>query len=216
MPGNEPMCILTGAEKRYGVSAPVLGPLDLTLRAGEALGVRGPNGAGKSTLLAMMAGVLRPDAGSCVRSAAALSRTGYVPQDLSLYESLTARDNLRFWALACGMPAKATAIRTKWLLEQLELTGRERQSVSAFSGGMKRRLHLATALMFPPALLLLDEPTVGADSHSAGLILAMIARLRDAGCAIALVSHRDGDLEQVCTRILTLEAGRLVREETRP
>lgn len=216
MAGKDIVCTLTGAEKRYGASAPVLGPLDLTLRAGQALGVRGPNGAGKSTLLALMAGILRPDRGSCVRSAEALARTGYVPQDLSLYESLTGRDNLRFWALACGLPRKVIPTRIQWLLDALELTGRERQRVSAYSGGMKRRLHLASALMVTPALLLLDEPTVGADSRSAGLILAMIAHLRDMGCAVVLVSHRDGELEQVCTRILTLEAGRPTGEETVP
>lgn len=213
MAGKAPLCTLTGAEKRYAGSVPALGPLDLEICAGEVLGVRGANGAGKSTLLAMMAGILRPDRGLCVRSPEAEGRTGYVPQDLSLYQSLTGLDNLRFWGLACGLPSKVISVRSRWLLDRLELTEKQRQPVSAYSGGMKRRLHLASALMMLPSLLLLDEPTVGADSHSAGLILSMIAHLRDMGCAVALISHREGELEQVCTRILTLEAGRPVGEE---
>lgn len=210
-----PVCALTGAEKRFG-GAPVLGPLDLEIYAGEALGVRGPNGAGKSTLLGLMAGVLRPDRGVCVRSAQAEGATAYLPQDLSLYPSLTGLENLKFWGLAWGLPGKAVAARSRWLLERLELSDKGRQKVSAYSGGMQRRLHLATALMVTPRLLLLDEPTVGADAHSAGLILDMIAHLRDMGCAVVLVSHREGDLERVCGRILTLEGGRPVKEAAVP
>lgn len=211
MSGNGPVCALVGAEKLFD-GVPVLGPVDLELRAGEILGVRGANGAGKSTLLGLMAGVLRPDRGSCVRSAEAEAATAYLPQDLSLYPSLTGLENLRFWGLAWGLPGKAIAARSRWLLDKLDLADRGRQRVSAYSGGMQRRLHLATALMVTPRLLLLDEPTVGADAHSAGLILDMVAHLGDMGCAVALVSHREGELERVCSRILTLEKGRLVRE----
>lgn len=208
---KEPVCALTGAEKLFD-GATVLGPLDLQVRAGEVLGVRGPNGAGKSTLLGLMAGVLRPDRGACVRSAEAQAATAYLPQGLSLYPSLTGLENLKFWGLAWGLPGKAVAARSRWLLQRLDLADKGRQRVSAYSGGMQRRLHLATALMVTPKLLLLDEPTVGADAHSAGLILDMVEHLRDMGSAVVLVSHRAGDLERVCGRILTLEKGRLTGE----
>lgn len=214
-PGNPALCALTGVEKRYG-GTPVLGPVTLSLCAGEVLGIQGPNGAGKSTLLDIMAGVLTPDGGQCAYADPARGRIGYVPQELSLYSALSGLENLRFWGLACGLPAKAAAVRGRWLLEQLGLSDKAAQPVSAYSGGMKRRLHLATALMATPNLLLLDEPTVGADDASVELILAMLRRLRERGCAIAMTSHHAGELERVCTRLIKLEGGRLVSEVNVP
>ena len=129
---NKPLCVLRGAEKWYNRSAPALGPVDLEVRAGEILGVRGPNGAGKSTLLSLMAGALRPDRGECVQDPDIRGRVGYVPQDLSLYQTLTAADNLRFWGLACGLPSRAISARSRWLLDRLDLTEKARQPVSAW------------------------------------------------------------------------------------
>ena len=216
MAGEQPLCVLTEAEKRYDRDPPALGPVSLEVRPGEILGVRGPNGAGKSTLLGLMAGTLRPDRGTCVRSPQAEGHIGYVPQDLSLYHTLTGLDNLKFWGLAGGLPRKAISARSRWLLERLDLTDRGNDTVSAYSGGMQRRLHLATALMATPRLLLLDEPTVGADEHSAELILSMLEHLRDRNCAVVLISHSPGELERVCSRILTLESGLVTGEEMRP
>ena len=180
----------------------------LTVRAGEVLGVRGPNGAGKSTLLGLLAGVLRPDRGEIRWGEGVRGRVGYVPQELSLYSGLTGLENLKFWAMALGLPGKAAASRSRWLLEKLELTEKGSALVSAYSGGMKRRLHLASALMATPRLLLLDEPTAGADDRSAELILDLIGHMRGQGCGVVLTSHRAGELERSCTRLLTLEAGR--------
>ena len=213
MAGEPPLCTLERAEKWYSRSAPALGPVTLEVRPGEILGIRGPNGAGKSTLLALLAGSQRPDQGICVRSGQVLGHIGYVPQDLSLYHTLTGLDNLKFWGLASGLPRRAIAARSRWLLERLDLSARGKDPVSAYSGGMQRRLHLATALMATPRLLLLDEPTVGADEHSAGLILSMLKHLQGMGCAVVLISHFPGELERVCSRILTLEGGLIVKEE---
>ena len=216
MAGEQALCVLTQAEKWYDRAAPALGPVSLEVRAGEILGVRGPNGAGKSTLLGLMAGSLRPDRGECVRSPQAEGHIGYVTQDLSLYQTLTGLDNLKFWGLANGLPRRAIAARGRWLLERLDLSGRGNDAVFSYSGGMQRRLHLATALMATPRLLLLDEPTVGADEHSAGLILSMLKHLQSQHCAVVLISHSPGELERVCSRILTLEAGRMTEEEIWP
>ena len=216
MDGEQPLCALERVEKWYSRSAPALGPVSLEVRSGEILGIRGPNGAGKSTLLGLMAGSLRPDRGSCVRSAQVLGHIGYVPQDLSLYHALSGLDNLKFWGLACGLPRKVIAVRSRWLLERLDLSARGKDLVSAYSGGMQRRLHLATALMATPRLLLLDEPTVGADERSAGLILSMLKYLQSVQCAVVFISHFPGELERVCSRILTLEGGLVTKEETRP
>ena len=216
MAGEQPLCALERAEKWYRPSAPALGPVSLAVYPGEILGIRGPNGAGKSTLLGLMAGSLRPDRGTCVRSPQAEGRTGYVPQDLSLYHTLTGLDNLKFWGLANGLPRRAIAARSRWLLERLDLSARGNDAVSAYSGGMQRRLHLATALMATPSLLLLDEPTVGADGRSAELILSMLKHLQSMRCAVVLISHFPGELERVCSRILTLEAGLVTKEEMCP
>lgn len=203
------LCTLTGAEKRYARrSAPALGPLSLAVRAGETLGVRGPNGAGKSTLLGLLAGTLRPDRGEVRWGEGVRRRIGYVPQELSLYSGLTGLENLKFWARACGLPGRAIPARSRWLLERLELTEKGGALVSAYSGGMKRRLHLASALMATPRLLLLDEPTAGADDRSAELILSLIEHMRGQGCGVVLTSHRSGELERACGRLLTLEGGR--------
>lgn len=211
------LCTLTEVEKGYAPrSAPALGPVSLTVGAGEILGVQGPNGAGKSTLLGVLARVLTPDAGRREYAPGVESQIGYVPQELSLYSTLTAQENLRFWALACGLPRRAVAPRTRWLLERMELSEKGDQPVSACSGGMKRRLHLASALMVTPRLLLLDEPTAGADDHSAQLILSLLTHLAGQGCGVVLVSHRAGELAQVCSRILTLDRGQLTDEGARP
>ena len=217
MDGKAVLCTLHQVEKRYARrAAPVLGPLSLTLSQGEVLGIRGANGAGKSTLLSILTGVLRPDAGEYRLAPEAMGKVAYVPQELSLYHTLTGLDNLRFWGRACGLPRQAISIRSRWLLERLDLTEKGKQPVSAYSGGMQRRLHLASALMITPKVLLLDEPTVGADARSVELILSMVEHLRDMGCAIAMISHQPGELERVCSRVLTLEAGRPVHEEGNP
>ena len=208
---QEILCTLTGAETRNARrSAPALGPLSLAVEAGEVLGILGPNGAGKSTLLGLLAGVLRPDRGEIRWGEGVRGRVGYVPQELSLYSGLTGLENLRFWAKACGLPGRAVPARSRWLLERLELTEKGSELVSAYSGGMKRRLHLASALMVTPRLLLLDEPTAGADERSAELILDLIGHMRGQGCGVVLTSHRAGELERACGRLLTLEAGRPV------
>lgn len=204
----EPVCSLRDAVKGYG-GTPALGPVSLDIYPGELIGLRGPNGAGKSTLLKILAGLLTPDAGTCVRQKELTGFVSYLPQDVALYETMSVRDNLKFWGTVYGLPAGAIRARSRWLLERLELTEKANAPARACSGGMLRRLHLASALMTTPKLLLLDEPTVGADPHSAQLILSLLEHFRAQNCATVLVSHRPGELEQVCTRILTLEQGRL-------
>ena len=191
---TEPLCALENVQKSYGGTR-VLGPVTMSVSPGELVALRGPNGAGKSTLMELMAGVTRPDAGVCTRSARALEATGYVPQELSLYEGLSALDNLKFWGLALGLPPKAFKARSRWLLERLGLSDRGRSPVSALSGGMK-------------ALLLLDEPTVGADAESCEVILDLLAHLKSLGTGVVLISHREEDLERA-DRVVTLEGGRI-------
>ena len=213
MDSDRQVCALRDVEVWYSRTSPSLGPLSLTVWPGEVIGSRGPNGAGKSTLLSLLAGALRPDRGECRLAPETAGHVGYVPQDLSLYQELTGLDNLKFWGLANGLPSRAVRARSRWLLEQLDLTEKGNVRVSAYSGGMQRRLHLASALMVTPKLLLLDEPTVGADAHSAQRILGMITHLARQGCAVLLISHIPQELESTCSRILNMNEGLVVREE---
>lgn len=207
------LCTLEQTEKRFNRNAsPQLGPLSLSINAAEILGVRGANGSGKSTLLNLIAGLYVPDGGTIRYAEGVKDACSYVPQELSLYETLSANANLRFYGMAAGLPLKAIRTRSRWLYKELGLTGRERERVSAYSGGMKRRLHLASALMVTPSLLLLDEPTVGADTASVEAILRLILHLRGMGCGIVLVTHAEGEMEKVADRIVYLESGRIVRE----
>ena len=120
---------------------------------------------------------------------------------------MNGNENLSFYGIAQGLGGKAIRVRRKWLLNELGLSDKAKVRVQSYSGGMKRRLHLATALMVTPRLLLLDEPTVGADEASAAAILNLIRHLKTLQCGIVLVSHREGDLEAVCDRVLLLRDG---------
>ncbi len=207
---RQAVCSLSDVSKRYGRRGPfIIENLSVTIHEGEVLGVRGNNGAGKSTLLEMMAGILSPDSGQIQYKKEIKKRIGYVPQELSLYEGLTAKENLRFWGIAQGLPAKIISVRSRWLLEKLQLADRAAHRVDTLSGGMKRRLHLASALMLTPKLLLLDEPTVGADAESVESILQLLEQLKAQGCAIVVVSHIEQELHRICDRTLVLTNGML-------
>ena len=209
----EPLCVLEDVKKQYGKKGVVLGPASFEVREGEILGLRGVNGAGKSTLLKIIAGILKPDSGTCRLWPKCRGAIGYVPQETALYESLTGLANLEFWGEAYGLPRQAVKKRSRWLLEQTELAEKGGTVVSAYSGGMRRRLHLASALMVTPKLLLLDEPTVGADPHSVDLILGLLGHLKKLGIAIVWVTHQEGELERISDRILTVDGGRVIGEE---
>lgn len=206
---KEVICTLQDIKKQYPAQSPTLNGISLELYANEVLGVRGNNGTGKSTLLGILAGVIEADEGICHFAEGIEEHRSYVPQDLSLYESLSGAENLKFWGLAYGMSKEQVMIRSHWLLEQLGLSDKAQSTVSAYSGGMKRRLHLATALMQTPKLLLLDEPTVGSDTLSAKQIMEMILRLKKQGTTIVLTTHQSGELESISDRILDLHAGQI-------
>ncbi|EHL10382.1 MAG: ABC transporter ATP-binding protein [Oribacterium parvum] len=188
----------------------VLKGLSLSLHKGEILGIRGENGAGKSTLLKAIAGILPYDKGEVLIPKEIKKNLSYLPQDLSLYESLSALENLYFYGKILGLPAKVIFTRAHWLLKELGLEDKERERVSALSGGMKRRVHLASALMRRPDILLLDEPTVGCDNESYDKILALLRKMKAQGTAMLLISHGRGELEEMADRIVYLEEGRIV------
>ena len=203
------ICILKDVTKRYpSHHETVLGPVSLTIEKGTVTGIRGENGAGKSTLLAIMANTLKPTSGTVTYGKKHIV-IGYVPQELSLYETMTGRENLIFWGLAGGLKKKDADIQAQKLLSLMRLSDKAESTAAEYSGGMKRRLHLATALMTVPDFLLLDEPTAGADEESADTILQTAAALKENGTACVIISHQAEDLKKICDNILWLEKGQI-------
>jgi ABC-2 type transport system ATP-binding protein len=196
--------------------------LSLTLSGGEIFGLLGPNGAGKTTTIGMIAGVLRPTAGSIhllgldlvASGRSVLRNIGLVPQTVSLYPALTAAENLRFFGNLYGVTAPRLAERVPSLLEMAGLSARSREPVSNFSGGMKRRLNLACALVHEPALVLLDEPTVGVDPQSRERIYEALGALARQGLALLLTTHYLDEAERLCHRLAIVDEGQVAAEGT--
>jgi len=207
--------------KAYGARRAVDG-VSFQLRAGQTLGLIGPNGAGKSTTVGMLCGLLAPDAGS-VRldglavgpgASAAKRRIGLVPQDLALYEDLPAFENLMLFGALYGVPRALRRERAARVLAQVNLQDRARDRPSTFSGGMKRRLNIGAALMHAPALLVLDEPTVGVDPQSRNAIFDILEKLKDEGCALVYTSHYMEEVERLADRIVVIDGGKVLADDT--
>lgn len=190
---------------------PVLNGVSVGLYPGEVLGIRGENAAGKSTLLSVMAGILRPQQGT--RAAAPGAEIRIVPQDIALYPSLTGKQNLEFFAEADGFFGNTERNRVNEMLSIFNLESSAKKRVETYSGGMKRRLNMAVSLIRTPDILLLDEPTVGADTHSVGIMLGCIKTLKELGTSIVLISHNRSDLDAVCDRTVELRNGILLGAE---
>lgn len=207
--------------KRYGERIAV-DHVAFTVSAGEIYGLLGPNGAGKTTTIKVLTGLLPPTSGS-VRIAGfdpfaeplkAKAQLGWVGQETSLYEDLTARENLE---LACALgrvPRSEVRNRVVELLETIGLADRAGERVSRFSGGMKRRLHLAVALVHRPRVLLLDEPLVGVDPQARAHLMGLIERLADEGHAVLLTTHDMDDAQRLSSRVGILDHGKLLAEGT--
>jgi ABC-2 type transport system ATP-binding protein len=195
--------------------------VDFEINRGETFGFLGPNGAGKTTTIGMLVGLLTPDSGSIEvaggnpQSQAARMRIGVAPQTLSLYENLSATDNLRFFGSLYRLAGARLTERTKWALELSGLTDRARDKVATFSGGMKRRLNIAVALLHQPEVLLLDEPTVGVDPQSRNHILETVSRLAVAGLTIIFTTHYMEEADRLCQRIAIMDHGKILANETK-
>ena len=207
--------------KSYGTVAAVV-DVSFSVAAGEIVGLLGPNGAGKSTTVGIIAGLLKPDAGEVRVNGAVLSgdtdpakRTiGLVPQDIALFEELSARENLRFFGSLYGLRGAALDATIASGLEFVGLGQRARDKVKTFSGGMKRRLNLAAGLLHDPQLVLLDEPTVGIDPQSRNAIFDNLEALRARGKALVYTTHYMEEAERLCDRIVIVDHGRVLASDT--
>ena len=202
---------------RYGDRVAVRG-LSLGVRRGEVLGLLGPNGSGKSSTLAAIAGSLPPARGTiqicgrCERDDPMGYRRllGLVPQDLALFDDLGCAQNLSFFGRLYGLAGRALKRRVEEVLDLVRLADVARRPVRTFSGGMKRRLNLACAVLHRPALLLLDEPTVGLDLAARDAVFAILRRLRDEGCGLVFATHHLEEAERLCDRLAILDRGALL------
>ena len=210
---------MTNIVKRYRAHT-ALDHLDLAIREGETLGLLGPNGAGKTTAIRVLTGLTGVDAGEVrlfdsdtpVTASAVKRRIGLVPQDLALYETLSARDNLSYFGRLYGVTGAALKARVGEVLDVLGLSDVAGKSPKKYSGGMKRRLNIGCAIIHKPELLILDEPTVGIDPQSRNHILDFVEEMNRQGTTVLYTSHYMEEVERVCSRVLIMDTGRVIAE----
>jgi ABC-2 type transport system ATP-binding protein len=196
--------------------------VSFAVEAGRLVAVLGPNGAGKTTTVSMIAGLIAPDSGEIRIDGRGISgdtdpakrRIGLVPQDLALYDELSARSNLRFFGALYNLAGESLHSAIRSALELVGLAERERDLVKTFSGGMKRRLNLAAGLLHDPDILLLDEPTVGVDPQSRNAIFDNLELLKSRGKALLYTTHYMEEAERLADRIVVIDHGRIIADDT--
>ena len=211
----------SGLSKSFD-GAPAVYDVSFSIGRQEIFGLLGPNGAGKTTTIRMLSTVLAPDAGDVTIGARSVLREadevrkmiGVCPQELALYEELSARDNLVFFGRMAGLGARQAKDAASENLEFVGLLDRASDAVRKFSGGMKRRVNLAVALMNRPQLLFLDEPTVGVDPQSRNHIFETILQLRDEGMTLLYTTHYMEEADRLCDSIGVMDHGRLIALDT--
>jgi ABC-2 type transport system ATP-binding protein len=208
-------------QKKFGAITAVAG-VSFAATAGEVLGLLGPNGAGKSTTISMLAGLTTPDAGVVQIDGRPLGtgadpgkrHLGLVTQESALLEDLPARMNLEFFGGLYGLSGRTLAARIAAALELTSLSDRARDPPREFSGGMRRRLNIACALLHEPQILLLDEPTVGVDPQSRNAIFETIEVLAGEGRTLVYTTHYMEEVERLCDRVVIIDHGKVLADDT--
>jgi ABC-2 type transport system ATP-binding protein len=215
------MLEVSGLHKSYGELIAVQ-EVSFTVRPGEMVGLLGPNGAGKTTTVSMIAGLLEPDRGEVriqggvIRSETdpVKRRMGLVPQDLALHDELSARENLALFGALYSIRGAALRRAMEEAFAIAGLADRAGDKVATFSGGMKRRLNLAAALLHSPSILLLDEPTVGVDPQSRNAIFANLEEFKSQGKTLVYTTHYMEEAERLCDRIIIIDHGKVIANGT--
>lgn len=198
--------------------------VNLYLDRGESVGLLGPNGAGKSTTISMISTLLKPTSGevkwhgdSVIKNPSLIRDVlGVVPQEIALYEELTALENLRFFGKIYGIKGKQLETKITEVLEIVGLTDRQKELVKHYSGGMKRRINIAVALLHEPEIIIMDEPTVGIDPQSRNYILEMVRQLnKEKGMTVLYTSHYMEEVERLCDRIYIMDHGKVIATGTK-
>src|SRR6185437_10582020 len=215
------MLEILNLRKSYGANMAVDG-VSFRIDKGQTLGLLGPNGAGKTTTVSIISGLITADSGEVLIEGRPLGsdtdplkqRIGLVPQDLALYDELSAQANLEFFGALYDLTGAKLANAAGAALELVGLTDKVREKVKNFSGGMKRRLNLAVALLHDPDLLLLDEPTVGVDPQSRNAIFENLETLKQRGKTLLYTTHYMEEAERLCDRLVVMDHGRVIANDT--
>ncbi|MDK9700320.1 MAG: ABC transporter ATP-binding protein [bacterium] len=184
----------------------------LEIPVGCCFGLLGPNGAGKTTLMRLLCGSLTPTSGTIHYATESHERIGVVPQEIALYEELSAIENLRFWGRLQGVASSELSERCDSLLRTVGLLERQLDIVKKFSGGMKRRLNFACGIIHQPKLVLLDEPTAGVDPQSRAHLLTLVEQLVESGTTVLYSTHYMEEVERLCSRMAIIDQGKLLEE----
>lgn len=219
---NQPIVAVRGLHKSFQ-GRPALKDVSFQVERGEIFCLLGPNGAGKSTTINIMSTALQADAGEVLFRGGSVgqknreykSRLGIVPQDLAIYEEISAEANVEFFASLYGLRGKVLRDSVNHALEFVGLGPRRKHKPSTFSGGMKRRLNIACAIAHGPDVIIMDEPTVGIDPQSRSHILDSIKALRDGGTTVIYTTHYMEEVEAISTRIAIMDGGRIIAEGTK-
>ncbi len=196
--------------------------ISFSIKKGEVFGLLGPNGAGKSTTINMMSSILKSDEGTIhinennikQNPDACKQLIGVVPQEISLYDDFSAYDNLMFWGSLYKVPIKKLKQRIAVILDIIGLFERKDDLIKTYSGGMKRRINIAAALLHEPKILFMDEPTVGVDPQSRNRIFEIVETLNQQGITIVYTTHYMEEVERLCNRIAIMDSGKIVAQGT--
>ena len=218
MSNSDNFLVASNLHKAFG-SVLAVEDVSFTIRRKEIFGLLGPNGAGKTTTIRMLSTVLNPDDGDVTIGGYSVAREsdrvreliGVCPQELALYPELSAKDNLVFFGRMAGLSGREATDASSENLERVGLLDRAKDKVDKFSGGMKRRVNIAIALMSRPQLLFLDEPTVGIDPQSRFHIFETIESLRDEGMTVLYTTHYMEEADRLCDRLGIIDNGRLIK-----
>ncbi|MCF8364599.1 MAG: ATP-binding cassette domain-containing protein [Bacteroidales bacterium] len=212
---------ISGLRKNFG-KIEAIRNIDLDIEQGEFFGLLGPNGAGKTTTINVLSTVLKPNAGEVKINGFDLLKNpfnckqsiGIVPQELALYNELSAKENLLFWGGLYGITGIKARNRAEELLKIFELTDRGNSLIKTFSGGMKRRINIAAAMLHRPEILMMDEPTVGIDPQSRNQIYDVLSDFSKNGVTIIYTTHYMDEVEKICSRIGIIDHGEIIAKGT--
>jgi len=207
--------------KTYGDFVAV-NKVSLAIQESEIMGLLGPNGAGKTTFISMITGLLQPTSGTVTvdgldleaETNAVKAKLGLVPQELALYPTLSARDNLSFFGSLYGLGGKDLRERVDAVLALVQLTERAGEAIETYSGGMKRRVNIAAGLLHRPDLLILDEPTVGVDPQSRNAIFEGVEALNRGGMTVIYTTHYMEEAQRLCHRVAIIDEGQIIALDT--
>ncbi len=218
---TEPILIAQDLHKSYGDVKAVDG-VSLQVARGEVFGLLGPNGAGKTTAISMLTGLFPPDSGSITVDGLDLgketntvkAKLGLVPQELALYPTLSARQNLMFFGRIYGLKGKDLRQRVDEVLQMIGLADRADDAIEDYSGGMKRRVNIGAGLLHKPEVLFLDEPTVGVDPQSRNAIFESVEALNRAGMSVIYTTHYMEEAQRLCHRVAIVDEGQVIALDT--